>query len=56
MNSPDQSDNIDETPFELAVSQSGVETTGVVECGGVNRQIEKTFGRFFKNKMNSRTK
>ena len=47
MNSPDQSDNIDETPFELAVSQSGVEMTGVVECGGVNRRIEKNIWTIF---------
>ena len=49
MNSPDQSANIFETPFELAVSQTGVETTGVVECGGVKRWIEKNIWTIFQN-------
>ena len=56
MNSPDQSANIVETQFALAVSQTGVETTGVVECGGATDKLRKTFGQFFKNNINSTTK
>ena len=55
-NSPDQSANIVEIPSALRVSRTGVETTGLVECGGATDKLRKTFGQFFKNKMNSTTK
>ena len=54
-NSPDQSANIVETQFALRVSRTAVETTGK-ECGGATDKLRKTFGQFFKNKMNSTTK